>query len=99
VLKKPSLLKNGSSDTSHDTLALGYTGASKSEPKALLSSNRRAPVMNSRSLNDISCSTNTPTERASTVVSLASVLAAPVMVPDPAGRPRPMANTPEARSR
>ena len=38
-------------------------------------------------------------ERDSTVVSRASVLPAPLMVSEPAGRPRPVANVPLAQSR
>ena len=49
--------KNGSSDISQETLALGYIVALKFLPNALLSSNRRAPVTNSRSLSAISSST------------------------------------------
>jgi len=78
---------------------LGYTVASKFFPNALLSSNLRAPVRYSRSFRFTSSSTYEPIERDSTSVSEASVLAAPLMVPDPAGRPRPVAKLPRARSR
>src|ERR1051325_2842775 len=78
--------KKGSWEATHDTLALGEDTALKFDPKALLSSARRAPVTNSRSRRPTCCCTNTPSVFASLREELTSGTApAPTWVA-PGGR-------------
>jgi hypothetical protein len=63
----------------------------KSAPNALLRSERRPPVTNSRSANATRCSTKPPSVRLSVFVSSAVCTAPAVTVTAPGGSTRPTA--------